>query len=210
MTAQIRDLNNTPAPPPGVRVGAVLMASGFSRRFGRSKLLETIEGTPMIQRAFQAVPPELFCRAAAVSACPRILALAEERGYLPIPNPRAAEGISASVRLGLSALLDMDGVLFAVCDQPWLKRSSTQRLLEQFSAAPNLICALGWQGQRGNPVIFPSALFPELLDLTGDRGGGRVIQAHPGLLRLVDVEDPGQLRDVDTPEDLDRQDSSQR
>ena len=206
MTAQIRVLNKAPAPLPGVRVGAVLMASGSAHRFGRGKLLETVDGMPMIQHTFQAVPPELFCRAAAVSACPRILALAEEQGYLPIPNPQAAEGISASVRLGLSALLDMDGVLFAVCDQPWLKRSSTQRLLEQFSAAPNLICALGWQGQRGNPVIFPSALFPELLDLTGDRGGGRVIQAHPGLLRLVDVEDPGQLRDVDTPEDLAEQD----
>ena len=185
-----------------MRVGAVLMASGFSRRFGANKLLERTEGVPMILRAFDALPAALFDRAAVVSTYPEVLSLAEERGYLPLFNPRAAEGQSASVRLGLSELLDMEGVLFAVCDQPWLRRKSVERLLERFSASPECICALGWQGKRGNPAIFPAALFPELLALAGDRGGGRVIQTNPHLLRLVEVEDPRELQDIDTPADL--------
>lgn len=185
-----------------MRVGAVLMASGFSRRFGTNKLLEPVDGIPMIQRAMAAVPARLFQRALVVSACTEILTLAQTEGYLPLPNPGAAEGQSASIRLGLSELLDMDGVLFSVCDQPWLRRESVERLLDRFSASPGCICALSWQGKRGNPVIFPAALFPELLVLTGDRGGGRVIQAHPERLRLVEAEDGRELRDVDTPESL--------
>lgn len=185
-----------------VRTGAVLMASGFARRFGGNKLLERVEGVPMIRRTFEAVPAGLFQRAVVVSACCEILALAEEGGYVPLPNPRAEEGQCASLRLGLSCLGDMDGVLFAVCDQPWLRRKSVERLLEGFWARPDCICALGWRGQRGNPVIFPQALFPELLALTGDLGGGRVIRAHPELLSVVEAESPEELRDVDTPEAL--------
>lgn len=185
-----------------MKVGAVLMASGFGRRFGENKLLYPVESVPMIERAFAALPPSLFHRAAVVSSYPEILALAQARGYLTVPNPDAGQGQSASVRLGLAALGDVDGALFAVCDQPWLRRESVERMLADFSAHPGHICALGWRGQRGNPAVFPAALFPELLALTGDRGGGVVIRAHPQLLRLVEAESERELRDVDLPADL--------
>lgn len=185
-----------------MRCGAVLMAAGLSARFGSNKLLREVEGVSMIRRAFEALPSGLFARAAVVSFCPEILDLAGKRGYLPVPNPRAAEGQTVSLRLGLERLLDMDGVLFAVCDQPWLRWGSVERLLEDFSAHPDSICALGWRGRRGSPAVFPAALFPELLALTGDRGGKQVICAHPDLLRIVEASGPEELRDVDRPEDL--------
>lgn len=156
----------------------------------------------MICRAFAALPPGLFERAAVVSSYPEILALAEEHGYRAIPNPGAAEGQSASLRLGLSQLLDMDGVLFSVCDQPWLGRESVERLLERFLALPDRICALSWQGKRGSPVIFPAYAFPELLELSGDQGGRKVIQANAHRLCLVEANCPEELQDVDTPFDL--------
>lgn len=185
-----------------MKLGAVLMASGFSRRFGGNKLLWPVEGVPMIERAFAALPPSLFHRAAVVSSYPEILALARARGYQAISNPDAEQGQSASVKLGLSALGDVDGALFAVCDQPWLRRGSVERLLADFSARPDHICALGWKGRRGSPAVFPRALFPDLLALAGDRGGGAVIRANPRLLRLVEAQDGGELRDVDIPADL--------
>lgn len=184
----------------------MLMASGLSRRFGADKLLQPVEGVPMIRRAMEAVPAGLFERAVVVSAHPDILKLAGERGYLPVANPRPEEGQAASVRLGLSELLDMVGVLFAVCDQPWLTRASVERLAEDFAAHPRRICALGWRGRRGNPAIFPADTFHELLALTGDRGGGRVIRSHPELLRLVEAGRPEELRDVDAPADLEADD----
>ncbi len=185
-----------------MKIGAVLMASGFSRRFGTNKLLEKVDDVPMILRAFDALPRTLFERSAVVSAYPEILKLAEELGYVPIQNLRAEEGQSVSVRLGLSELLEMDGVLFAVCDQPWLKRKSVEKLLEQFCASPDYICALSWQGKHGNPVIFPAVFFPKLLVLTGDRGGGKIIRDYLHQVRLVEVESFRELQDVDTPADF--------
>ncbi len=180
-----------------MRLGAVLMASGSGRRFGGNKLLHPVDGVPMIRRAFQAAPAELFDRACVVSCYPEILALAGERGYLPVPNPQADQGQSASVRLGLSRLADLDGVMFCVCDQPWLRRDSVERLLADFYAHPGCICSLSWRGERGSPAVFPSRLFPELRALTGDRGGGGVIRAHQDLLRLVEAGGEEELRDVD-------------
>ena len=185
-----------------LRLGAVLMASGSARRFGENKLLHPVEGVPMIERALGPLPPELFAKAAVVSAYPEILRLAGEKGYIPIHNPSPEQGQSVSVRLGAQALADMDGILFAVCDQPWLKRSSVERLLSAFSAEPDCIWALSWAGRKGTPVIFPKALFPELLAVTGDRGGGVVIKAHPQLLRLSEASGPEELLDVDSPADL--------
>lgn len=181
-----------------MKLGAVLMASGAAARFGSNKLLHPVDGVPMIERAMAAVPAELLDRACVVSCYPQILALAQERGYSPVPNPDAAQGQSASVRLGLAALWDMDGVLFSVCDQPWLRRESVERLLADFAAHPDCICALSWQGVRGSPAVFPRELFPALLALTGDRGGGGVIRANGDRLRLVEASAPTELQDIDT------------
>lgn len=185
-----------------MRTGAVLMASGAAARFGSNKLLCPVDGVPMIRRVFSAVPASLFGQAVVVSRHPEILALAAEHGYRPIPNPQAQEGQAASIRLGLAALRHMDGVLFSVCDQPWLSRESVIRLLEAFASHPGRICSLSWQGQRGSPAIFPAALFPELLSLTGDQKGGVVIRAHSELLQLVEAGSAQELHDVDMPEDL--------
>ena len=57
------------------------------------------------------------------------------------------------------------------------------------------------EGRRGNPVLFPAALFEELLQVTGDRGGRQVIAAHPDLLRTVTVP-AAELKDIDTKEDM--------
>lgn len=185
-----------------MKLGAVLMASGFGRRFGQNKLLYPVDGVPMVQRTFAALPPALFARAAVVSAYGEILALAEEAGYLPVQNPGAAEGRASSIRLGLARMGDMDGVLFAVCDQPWLRRESAEKLLAEFTVHPGCVCALAFEGRRGNPAVFPAALFPELLALTGEEGGGKVIKAHRPLLRTVEAGGPRELLDVDKRSDL--------
>lgn len=185
-----------------MKIGLILMASGAGSRFGCNKLLADVGDRPLIERAMEAYPPALFARAVVVSRYPEILTLARSRGYLPLPNPGAAEGISASIRVGMGEMSGMDGVLFAVCDQPWLCRSSVERVLAAFARHPNKIATLSWQGKRGNPCLFPPAFYGALSALTGDTGGGAVIRAHPQALLPVEAEHPRELRDVDSPADL--------
>lgn len=185
-----------------MRIGGVLLASGQGRRFGSNKLLAEVEGIPLCRRAMDTLAGAGLHRLAVCSPYPEILAAGENSGFLPLRNDQAAEGISASVRLGLSAMDDLDGVLFAVCDQPYLTTKSIIKLVNSFLESKSAICALSWKGQRGNPVIFPKDLFGELAALTGDVGGGAVIRRHPDRLLLVEAFSTRELSDVDKPEDL--------
>ena len=191
------------SPNSSPRVGCVLMASGFGRRFGGgNKLLAQAAGEPLYLRAMATLSPAPFARRVVVSRFGPVLRAGVAHGFAPVWNAAAAEGIAATVRLGTAALEGLDGALFAVCDQPFLTTESILNLLKSFEESPHRIHALSWRGKRGNPVLFPAALFPELRALTGDVGGGRVVKRHPELLTLVEAGSPRELADVDRPEDL--------
>jgi CTP:molybdopterin cytidylyltransferase MocA len=185
-----------------MKIGCILLASGSGERFGGNKLCSLAGGTTLFSRALGVFPAELFAVRAVTSRYEPFLEEGRAAGWLPLYNPDAAEGISAGIRLGLRVMDGMDGVLFAVSDQPWLTGRSVARLADAFAREPSFITALSFRGKKGNPVIFPRDLFPELLKLTGDTGGSAVIRNHPDRLRLVEAADGRELRDVDTPGDL--------
>ena len=185
-----------------MRLGAILMASGAGRRFGSNKLLAQVEGVPLYRRAMAVLAPAGLDRLVVCSPYTEVLEAGTQFGFLSLYNPGSLEGISASIRLGMEHMQGMDGVLFSVCDQPYLTTNSIIRLIHSFEESENAVCALSCKGQRGNPVIFPRDLFGELAALTGDVGGGAVIRRHPDRLRLVEAFSTRELSDVDKPEDL--------
>lgn len=185
-----------------MRLGCILLASGFGRRFGSNKLLAHTGGAPLYALAMDRLVPLPFERVAVTSRYDEILDAALLRGFIALPNPNAQEGMAAGIRLGMSAMDGLDAVLFTVCDQPWLTSDSIRRLLVAAELHPGKICALSWNGRRGNPVLFPAVFFPELSALTGDTGGGAVIKRHLDRLLLVEASDPRELADVDEPGDL--------
>ena len=184
-----------------MKIGCVVLAAGNARRFGSNKLNATVEGESLIRRALEAVPVGLA--AVVVSQYPDILALAGEYGFDALLNDRPELGLSRSVRLGLAHLTDCDGVLFLVSDQPRLKRDSVEALAALWAQNPEKIAAMAHNGVRGNPCLFPARLFPELLALTGDRGGSAVIRHHEDDLILLETDAP-ELADVDTPAALEQ------
>ena len=184
-----------------MKIGCVVMAAGDARRFGENKLAAVLDGKMLIRRALEAVPAEEFCTVAVVTQYPEVETLAEEFGFTPINTPHTDWGISHTIRLGLEALGDCDGALFQVSDQPLLRRESIRAEVEVFRRHPDKLVGLGHNGVRGNPCVFPAAYFPELLELTEDRGGSSVIRRHEEDLLLVEVP-AWELEDVDTPQAL--------
>ena len=185
-------------------VSCVLLAAGAGSRFGGGKLLAEFAGKRLFERAMNALPTERFVRVAVVSGCEDILAESERRGFLAVRNGAPEKGVSLSVRLGLEAVKPCSAVLFLVCDQPLLRKESVLRILEAGAAHPEKIVAPeGADGRLGNPCLFPAAYFPELAALEGDRGGKRVIRAHPEAVLTVPLPEE-ELFDTDTKEELSR------
>lgn len=178
------------------RLGCVVMASGEGRRFGGDKLLHPLLGKPLMSYVLAALPPEP--RTVVVARDARVAALARAMGREALLH--ALPDQSDTIRLGLEALRETDGCLFAVADQPLLTGASVRRLLDAF--APDVVCRLCAGGREGNPVLFPRAAYPALLRLRPGQTGGAVLRQGRWPVVPIEADDPAELFDIDTPEDL--------
>lgn len=185
-----------------LRVGCLLMAAGNAERFGENKLLcAAIDGRSLIEHALDAIPRESFARVLVITQYDEISALAQARGFETLLNGHPERGQSGTIRLGTRALSDCGAICFMVADQPLLRRETLAREVDFFSSHREHIVALGHNGVRGNPCLFPARFFPELLALEGDVGGSAVIKKHPDNLLLFEAPEE-EMRDVDTKESL--------
>lgn len=184
-------------------LGCLLMAAGNAERFGQNKLSAVFDGKTLIERAMDAIPREQFARVLVVTQYAEIIALSKCFGFEALLNPHPERGQSETIRLGTAALqAGCRAICYMVADQPLLRRESVAQEAAFYRAHPDRIVGLGHNGVRGNPCIFPARFYPELLALTGDTGGSRVIRAHEDALLLYEV-DAAQLSDVDTRASLD-------
>jgi len=189
-----------------VKIGCALLAAGAGKRFGGGKLLYKIDGEPMIARAMKLYASIPFAAQVCVTRTEvqEIQSLAQEKGFSVAINPDPERGVGTSVSIATKELLrkesGLDGILYAVSDQPYLTPASVEKLIAAFAANPERIASLGFGGVRGNPAIFPKDLLNELIELTEDVGGGAVIRRHSERLLLVEAGSARELADVDTRE----------
>lgn len=163
--------------------GILLLAAGESRRYGGDKLLENIQGQPMYQYSLKHMEAFPECVRAVVTRFADIEAAAEAQGILAVQNDHPEEGISRSLRLGLQKLMeinpDMRGVLCMVCDQPYVKTDTIERMFVYASGVSSRIVCAGTRERQGNPVWFGRDYFDELMALKGDVGGKQVVRRYP-------------------------------
>ncbi|MEG1756701.1 MAG: nucleotidyltransferase family protein [Clostridia bacterium] len=189
-----------------MKIGCILLAAGFGKRFGGDKLMHIVNGQTMVAHACT-LHSSLPYDARILVSHPGDLAVqdcATTHGFFVVINERAPEGIGTSASRGIAALCTLpdhfDGALFGVCDQPYLTVETVRRLLAAFALHPDRILALEQDGRRGNPVIFPHSMFAELSKLDGEHGGSTVVRLHPELLMTISVVTARELTDIDTKE----------
>jgi molybdenum cofactor cytidylyltransferase len=99
---------------------------------------------------------------------------------------------------------EFGGILVVPADMPAVTADSYRRCLDAFRLDPGRIVIAACGGRRGHPVIFPISLAPDLDRLTG--GLKELVDANSACVTLVETNDPGVLRDVDTLADYERLD----
>jgi molybdenum cofactor cytidylyltransferase len=182
---------------------AIVLAAGLSRRMGRPKLLLELKGRPVIRHAVECViaagiHPVLVVTGAEHDALARALAGLEVQLEV---NPTPESGQGSSVGVGVRALPPgIDAVLIALGDQPGVPAAVIPALIEALKQPGKAIAAPRYADGLGNPVLFASSVFQEILALGGDRGARAVIERDPSRLAIVDNGSP-MPRDIDTPED---------
>lgn len=185
-------------------LGAVLLAAGNSRRYGGIKLLEEINGIPMYQFMLDNLRQISLAEKVVVTQYNEIEIAAKEKEFLVVRNVNPQKGISYSIQLGIKEVLKtnhVDGILFSVCDQPFVTLKTLERLKMTFIKSKySLICA-GNSGGFGNPCIIGKKYFDELLKLEKDTGGKKIFYNHLEDVLVIDVNE-NELKDIDTKEDI--------
>ena len=88
-------------------------------------------------------------------------------------------------------------------DMPAVTHGTVEALLKGGRAEPNRVVAPSYAGSPGgHPALLPARLLPEARALP-DEGRMDHLVAAAGPPLIVAVDDPGVLRDVDEPADLD-------
>ena len=182
-------------------ITGIILASGFSRRMNRQKLMLNVGGLPIIERVIRAAKYSHIDEVILVYQNEEIREIAEKYGVKTVYNEKAAEGQSAAVKLGISSSHPgTDGFMFLVGDQPYLSSATINTLIDIFKRERHPVVVPIYAGKRGNPVIFSSILKDALYKLQGDCGGRVIIDQMPESVKLVNIKNSLEGVDIDTQE----------
>ncbi|MGH8619935.1 MAG: nucleotidyltransferase family protein [Burkholderiales bacterium] len=181
----------------------ILLAAGSGSRFGGDKLLAVLpDGTPLAVaavRALHAVLPEVI--AVVRPGDTRLAAVLAAEGVRVIECPNAATGMGASLAWGVKHAPAAEGWVVGLGDMPFVQ-PQTVAMVAAVLAAGAALAAPVYQGRRGHPVGFTAAYRAALAALSADAGARDILTDAGAALTLIEVDDPGLLRDVDVPADL--------
>jgi len=167
-----------------------------------NKLELTFHGKPLLQHVIDAALASALSPLLLVTGPGKSQLLSKLPGRIKLvinPNPDA--GYASSLQAGLHTLkTPCNGAMFLLADQPLVTTATINTLISAFVQEPERWVAPSYNGKRGNPVITPAAWFPEIHALKGDTGPREHLKNPAARLHLIQVNDPGVIFDVDTPE----------
>ena len=197
-----------------MKPAGIILAAGESSRMGRDKALLPYRNSTFLNYILSVFLPrldplivvlgyhaELIRESIDSAAFPEV-----DRGrVLIVVNPNYRRGMLSSLQTAIAALPESaEAAIFTLVDHPDVEAETLDRLLAVYreTGAPLIIPQSG--GRRGHPVITARSVLDEIARLPAEASPKDVIRAHRDETVFVKVEDPGILRDVDTPAEYER------
>ena len=194
------------------RVAAIVLAAGRSTRMGRSKqLLPWGEAGAVIEEVVRRLLANSVSEVVVVTGAEREAvegALAEliqsSRRVRCVFNPGfASSEMARSLQVGLRALPgNCFAALVALADQPQIEPRVVEVVLQRWRETQAWVVAPFYQGQRGHPLLFDRALWPQLLALPTEANPREVVRGAD--IERVEVDTDSILRDMDSPDEYER------
>lgn len=173
----------------------------MARRMGQNKLLLPLGQKTIIEHVVDKVREAKVGEVILVlgphrEAITRVLA---GRTFKTCYNPLYQQGQGTSVAAGAAAVsAESTGIMFIPGDQPLIKTSQLNLLIQEFNSKQPLVAR---PKSGGSPSIFSVKLRPELMKLAGDTGGRQLLEKYRQEVLYVDLGTGNMCFDIDTPED---------
>lgn len=188
-------------------VSAIVLSAGESKRMGRPKALLRLGGRTFLEticaRLREAGMGEVVVVLGAdADAVRRGSLLSRERFVV---NREYREGQLSSLQRGLSELSPRaDAALVTLVDHPLVLASTYSLLTEEWERDRGKIIVAEYRGRGGHPVVFPRAVFGELMAAPLAEGARHVVRKDSTRVVRVKCDDPGIIDDIDYPEDYEK------
>lgn len=186
--------------------GVIILAAGKSSRLGRPKQSLLYKEETLLSKMVKT--------AIAVDCGPVIIVLGSnaplfmkdcENAYTVI-NENWQTGMAGSICCGIDFLFKnfpaIKGTIITVCDQPYVTTVLLQQLIDKHKQSNLPVIASEYGSISGTPAFFHHTVFPELIQLKGDKGAKSIIQKDKERLGLISF--PQGIEDIDTDEDYSR------
>ncbi|MEK9940206.1 MAG: nucleotidyltransferase family protein [Methylotenera sp.] len=193
----------------------ILLAAGFSRRFGsQNKLLQPLPDQEIL--AVHAAKNLLAALPVSIAVVrqdnPALAAKLSHVGMVVIHCPADKTEMADSLVTAIEAAPAIEtaagtatsgGYVIALADMPFIQPATISRVAEAIHHGAQ-IAMPSYQGQRGHPVGFAAKFHTALTQLSGDEGARAIIKRHAEALTVLETDDAGVVTDIDTQEDFRR------
>jgi molybdenum cofactor cytidylyltransferase len=185
--------------------GIILLAAGNSSRLGRPKQLLTYNSQSLLKHTLSVIKGANLDTVVVVLGAYSSALIHElnHKKTIIAHNEEWAEGIASSIRTGIGALQKnypgCDGSFVMVVDQPYITSDLLLDLIKAQRESRKPIAACKYENVTGTPVLFHQSIFPELLNLKGDKGAGKILQQRVD--EVVTINFPMGKFDIDTEDD---------
>ncbi|HTZ31577.1 MAG TPA: nucleotidyltransferase family protein [Methylomirabilota bacterium] len=188
-------------------LAAVILSGGSSSRMGSPKALLPYQGRPFLEHLLEVVQnPKIGARRVVLGAHaePITRAIRLDSSEIVVNN-EWEKGQLSSIRAGLRSLPpETDGMLLCLIDHPLISAKLVDELIDQFYETRAPIVLPVFEGKRGHPVIFSSALYGELASASDDLGARSVVWAHAKEISECQTLEEGCVLNLNDPQAFER------
>lgn len=193
-------------------LAAIILSGGASSRMGSPKALLAYQGRPFLEHLLEiTVHAKIGVRRVVLGAhaepiAKNVVLAADEIVINADWEKGQLSSIQAAIRsfpnFKEGAAPETDGLLLCLIDHPLISGDLMNQLIEQFYVTRSQIVLPKYEGRRGHPVIFPAALYDELLHAPVDKGARAVVWAHADDLLELPTNEEGCILNLNDPETL--------
>ncbi len=182
-----------------MKIAALVLAAGSSRRLGQPKQLLPYQGRTLLDSSLD------VARAAPVDqrlvtvggAGQEVLDTVDFTGFEIVESVKHTEGCSSSIVSALDAVDDdAIGFMLLLGDQPEVDQAAIEKLLA-FARSGKAIAVCDYDDGIGHPFWFSRATFGALTELHGDKAVWKVIESDEFPVTKIRIDGDVPL-DVDT------------
>jgi molybdenum cofactor cytidylyltransferase len=188
------------------KTGIIILAAGSSSRMGEPKQLMKFKSKTFLQHIIEESKEANLNPVICVTGyqSDQISKAIAGMNVIIVNNEQWSEGMGTGISAGIKEALqsDLDSVILAVSDQPFVSSGLFAKMLTLKDKSGKKIVASSYAGTLGTPVLFDKEYFNQLICLHGNQGAKNIV--HMNMSDVVTVKFEKGSIDIDTKEDYEK------